>query len=72
MVVELDRPVRIGGGESSRPRTSLDYVPATALLIMLASDFFVLGGFWGAVVIGLGGGRWGIFPLFGDDSRAFE
>jgi len=48
VVVELDRPVRIGGGESSRPRTSLDYVPATALLIMLASDF----SFWGF----LGGG----------------
>ena len=43
VVVELDRPVRIGGGESSRPRTSLDSVPATALLILLASDF----SFWG-------------------------
>ena len=48
VVVELDRPVRIGGGESSRPRTSLDSVPATALLILLASDF----SFWGF----LGGG----------------
>jgi hypothetical protein len=46
---DLDRPVRIVGGESSRPSTCADSVPVAALLILLTVDFFIWVLFWGAV-----------------------
>jgi hypothetical protein len=52
--VELDRAVRIGGGESSRPRTSLDSVLVAALLVLLPAEFSFWGNFF-----------WGLFDQLG-------
>jgi len=47
--VELDRAVRIGGGESSRACNSLDSLLVVALLVLFSVEFSFWGNFFGGL-----------------------